>query len=961
MKAITANPSFFQYRISFVAIAVAFMLPMYAIAQDCVDYRESLQIVGSSTLSSEATSIAAHEGVVYLIEGNRLVVRDVHDPSDIVEIGSLVLPLSSASTKLTKSGELLMAWNASGYFLVNIADSAIPELLSSTTTPVPISDGTLTNNCVFAAAGTAGVLVYDVTTPTLPIPKATIDTPGTAVGVTAIGNRLFVADSTSSLRIFDIANQPLEIGVLGGYLGLDARAVFAFDDDVILRCRVYEPPSTWTPHLFIIDVSNPAHPVASSELPFGDVCGIHGDRIFLGNGSSGDFRLIDYRDESAPHSTSTVRWPGVPTTRSVVQAGNTICAVNGTNEMLVLDAQYPDYVQPAALNAASLVQGGFGFSTRRSYSGYWSELEWTVHDLRDPRNPVALSTVSVSYEGFGGPGSIHLAGTWFDRVALVMVYMSFPTAINLFDYSGETPRQGGFGYANVIDICDARAFVGREESTLFSQGIYLYDIADVSAPVLLGHTDRYFGELIALPNYGVAARSANGLVVVYDFGNPAVPVERGSLDLEGTLVYHEGTDIFVFLNGTMYLLDLRDFDHIAVASTVDLPSSISHVTRYGNYYAFGMDEIGTQIYDYSDKTRPYAISPVFGTSGSMAWNGDTLYIESGTDGLRAYDLSNMSNPVYLGRGVDAGGNIFIEAGLLVAAGSAMPLQCGTGTVNLPYSESFDDGHARHFEPVSGTWAVIDDVYYCRNDGPDTKNISTVGETTWGDYRFECDLLVRGAPEQEFLFRYQSPGDWYLFGVLPDPYNQVVLWKSVSGEEHLLAQVENVPNDPGMWRHLAVEVEGSTIRAFFDGVQVINYEDRDRPFLTGKVAVDAFADAGVGWQEVWVDNVSVEAIGPATMVPNPRSSTFALRSYPNPFNPQTRIAFSLGAPGEVLIAVYDLRGRLVRSLLDGPLEAGDHAVEWNGQDALGRALPSGTYFCRLSTLSGVETRKLSLVR
>ncbi len=83
--------------------------------------------------------------------------------------------------------------------------------------------------------------------------------------------------------------------------------------------------------------------------------------------------------------------------------------------------------------------------------------------------------------------------------------------------------------------------------------------------------------------------------------------------------------------------------------------------------------------------------------------------------------------------------------------------------------------------------------------------------------------------------------------------------------------------------------------------------------------------------------------------------------PNPFNPRTRLVFTLPAAGRADLAVYDLAGRLVLRLQSGDLPPGDHVCIWEGDDAGGRPLPSGTYVARLVTAAGVATRKLVLVR
>ena len=72
----------------------------------------------------------------------------------------------------------------------------------------------------------------------------------------------------------------------------------------------------------------------------------------------------------------------------------------------------------------------------------------------------------------------------------------------------------------------------------------------------------------------------------------------------------------------------------------------------------------------------------------------------------------------------------------------------------------------------------------------------------------------------------------------------------------------------------------------------------------------------------------------------------LGNRPNPFNPSTEIRFALDTDARVLVRVYDLQGRLVRTLADTPLAVGDHAVRWDGRDRAGRAVGSGVYLYRI---------------
>jgi hypothetical protein len=86
-----------------------------------------------------------------------------------------------------------------------------------------------------------------------------------------------------------------------------------------------------------------------------------------------------------------------------------------------------------------------------------------------------------------------------------------------------------------------------------------------------------------------------------------------------------------------------------------------------------------------------------------------------------------------------------------------------------------------------------------------------------------------------------------------------------------------------------------------------------------------------------------------------------QNYPNPFNPSTTIDYALPRSERVRIAVYDLQGRHVKTLVDGMQAAGRHKTVWNGTDARDLPQPAGVYCCRMETDSEVRTIKLSMVK
>jgi hypothetical protein len=86
-----------------------------------------------------------------------------------------------------------------------------------------------------------------------------------------------------------------------------------------------------------------------------------------------------------------------------------------------------------------------------------------------------------------------------------------------------------------------------------------------------------------------------------------------------------------------------------------------------------------------------------------------------------------------------------------------------------------------------------------------------------------------------------------------------------------------------------------------------------------------------------------------------------RARPNPFNPTTTIQYTIAAPGRVALRVYDVAGRLVRTLVDAEREPGEHDAVWDGTTDSGDRAASGVYFVRMETASVGASEKLVLLK
>ncbi len=83
--------------------------------------------------------------------------------------------------------------------------------------------------------------------------------------------------------------------------------------------------------------------------------------------------------------------------------------------------------------------------------------------------------------------------------------------------------------------------------------------------------------------------------------------------------------------------------------------------------------------------------------------------------------------------------------------------------------------------------------------------------------------------------------------------------------------------------------------------------------------------------------------------------------PNPFHADAAIRFALPQAGDARLAVFDLQGRRVKTLLDGPAAAGAHELRWSGEDGAGRRVATGVYFLRLETAAGTREQRLLHIR
>ncbi len=144
---------------------------------------------------------------------------------------------------------------------------------------------------------------------------------------------------------------------------------------------------------------------------------------------------------------------------------------------------------------------------------------------------------------------------------------------------------------------------------------------------------------------------------------------------------------------------------------------------------------------------------------------------------------------------------------------------------------------------------------------------------------------------------------------------------------------------------------------------------ERPLSAGLIepARRSFADHETGagtrytYQLAAVHADGEETRSFALSVETPPLALALGQNVPNPFNPATTIPFVLDAASHVQLRVYDVRGAVIATLVDGMLPEGRHTIAWNGRNSAGRPVSSGTYLYGLVAGKQRLSRKMVLVR
>ncbi len=636
--------------------------------------------------------------------------------------------------------------------------------------------------------------------------------------------------------------------------------------------------------------------------------------------------VIDIHDPTAPQVVAIRPEPVRPS--GIVLSGHHAYVSDMGLGLCVVDILDPTQPQLAATHALPGELRNLDFEDGVVFvAGDFSDLH--ILDVSTPSAPALITTVDLA-------GQVREVAV---RNGLAYLACGF-NGLRIFDVKNPTAPQQiaqksmvfdlGFSvWTRSVSLAGDHACVG-----LNSYGLGLVDISDPTAPVdVVRQEIRGTTSAMAILNDRAYVSASHGGLVVVDIGIPAVPLVTSQFWTLGMVTDLEAADGKAWVAGGYSPTDEKSLPneksqrtHDAGLFVVDMTETSSpRVIGYGStglepshlalsgQYAYLSNEFGgIRIQDISDPTNPTEVGFMPTTTAGYAHDvdGDHAYTFAGSRFV-VMEVSDPSLPVEVGSiEVDYHGHLTVKDGVAYS------------TIDHQGLQVFDVGDPAH--PAAIAWL----------DLPSGAQQSALS----GDH-----LFVANGPNGLTVVDVSSPsqpvvvGSCDLPGYVVDvacrwPFAYLAANEFMDESSHLLVVDISNPVAP-------VHVDGT-----------------DLPTVVWAVAVDgSLVYVGCHWKGVMVFRHDATS---GVMIPSPSTR---LWNHPNPFNPQTLITFEIPASTHVSISVYDVAGRLVRSLVDEMKTFGSHEVPWDGRDNGGTAVGTGVYFYRMITEQQTTTGKMLLLK
>ena len=616
-----------------------------------------------------------------------------------------------------------------------------------------------------------------------------------------------------------------------------------------------------------------------------------------------------------------------------------------------------------------------------------------VIDVSDPSTPIEVGFLDTPGNALG----IVVVGN------LAYVADGYEGGLRIIDVSNPVePVEIGFvdtpNEAYDVAVSGNYAYVADS-----FDGLRVIDVSDPTMPSEVGFfdTDDITYDVVVNGAYAYVADRFNGLLIL-DVSAPATPTLVGSL-YTGYLVAVEMGDGYLYTSGQVFLgvVDVTDPTNPTQVGSHDPVGLLNGEIVYSGGHAYVADTFtGYRAIDVTDPTTPFEAGHVEGATNAYGVDvqGDYAYIASYVAGLRVIDISDPSAPEEVGYFRDGGAakdvvvigdyayvaNGYSGLKIIDVSNSAVP--CEIGAEHLPISAdaiavSGDYAYLTGYQSsATGEVFVLDvsdPTAPSRSDSLDVAGTNPRGITVEGNYVYVAayseGLRIIDVSNPTAIVEVGAETSYLAIGVAVQGGHAYV---GAGGNRMNIIDITNpaapvvvgIAGMAGSAWGVAVNGNYAYVANADHGVRVFDVYDRTNPVQVGVYDTadhvrQLVLQDGLIIATDWQDGIWILEMDPALGIDVDMPTTgFALHPCaPNPFNPNTTIFYSIPRADQVDLAVYDLAGRHLRTLVSGYVNAGDHAIQWNGRDDAGNQVASGIYLYRLRTDDFVETRRMALVK
>ena len=544
-------------------------------------------------------------------------------------------------------------------------------------------------------------------------------------------------------------------------------------------------------------------------------------------------------------------------------------------------------------------------------------------DISDPRNMGVVSTIAASFAGVDHEGT-YLYFTSYDQTLAIwdISEPAVPHRVAIEDVLRSSGRD--------IQVRDGVAYVA---SNYNGGGILTFDVSNPLNPTYLGETRvRQGGEYVDLVGERALLTGRPTAyawrVDMFDVTNPRAAAEASHWNSNGNLGVISVHDQFAYARGVggdrIFVIRLNSVHNASVVAEISSFASPRALASGPGWVAVAGLTPEVQIFNTQYPANPTLLSTVPLPDGTveMAHTDGLLAVACSHSGIVLIDIADPGHPAIVAQLPELGvcRSVCFEGRVLVTTRNDEILAIDCSVPQEPEVRIIGVVPDPH-----GELAVHDGRVYCASFSRPSFHgnlrvfeLAPSGRTAMPVLEYSIPVAGEMITVGDFLYM-ASYGSLWVFDIR-DGCRIIGNGPLVGGHQLLYNLAEYGPY-----------VLGTTSYA-----GIYAFAQQETP------AMETVAEPWPAGTENWEESGGLEV-------------------FPNPFNPRTTVAFKVRDSRQVRLAVFDIRGQLVKELVDRSYSPGEYEATWQGRDSTGRPVPSGEYFIRLEQGNEVSLSKALLVR